>query len=500
MELLIHAAAPSARKDDEKYKRQALNYAEFQCKTRVPLATAAGTQGQHDGPVESDDDRRVESYAGSDQSTASIPVYIDNTQLAISALESQIISSSLRRQGYESPHDDVGRRFNVSTASPQTPSRAPPSEPTAKGSTIGRRTEQATTPSTVSTTISRSPNLPRALGSPYVPMQEDNGLAIGYVGSNHEQQGDPSHHSNHSLIRRKNEKSTQSTPWSGDDIPSQLPSSYSLSDINSRESKDRADHTSSSGPQIGSSHSQAGHATQIHVSPQRNTERTSPSDHATSQMSSHEALDVLSQPVEEARLGPIAPTIAPDTEAGLENHKATVSVQNTISIPSSKDLATLAALPISISPKPPLTSTSLFDTHIIPGLRLLEENPQLIDRYIPSQITREIQTSERGYWSFDTRTWTFNLQIGFWRFLQVMLESGKTGWGVWCTRIIRDDDETQEFSKHPEGDAGLGVVHVYCWGQIIKHVYLMLYVASKSKIRKVGAVWVDADGQIVVRM
>jgi hypothetical protein len=28
----------------------------------------------------------------------------------------------------------------------------------------------------------------------------------------------------------------------------------------------------------------------------------------------------------------------------------------------------------------------------------------------------------------------------------------------------------------------------------------MLYVASKSKVRKLGLIWVDADGEVVVRM
>jgi len=41
---------------------------------------------------------------------------------------------------------------------------------------------------------------------------------------------------------------------------------------------------------------------------------------------------------------------------------------------------------------------------------------------------------------------------------------------------------------------------VFCWGEIVEHVYLLLYVASKSKIKKIGAVWIDAGGDDVVRM
>ena len=43
-------------------------------------------------------------------------------------------------------------------------------------------------------------------------------------------------------------------------------------------------------------------------------------------------------------------------------------------------------------------------------------------------------------------------------------------------------------------------VRVFCWGEVVKHVYLMLYVASKSKVRKLGLKWEDAGGEIVVRM
>ena len=64
-----------------------------------------------------------------------------------------------------------------------------------------------------------------------------------------------------------------------------------------------------------------------------------------------------------------------------------------------------------------------------------------------------------------------------------MIGPGRVGWGVWCTR-----------------EADTLVVRVYCWGEVARHVYLMLYVASKSKVRKLGLNWVDADGEVVVQM
>ena len=41
---------------------------------------------------------------------------------------------------------------------------------------------------------------------------------------------------------------------------------------------------------------------------------------------------------------------------------------------------------------------------------------------------------------------------------------------------------------------------MFCWGEVVRHIYLMLYVASKSKVRKLGLKWVDANDEIVVQM
>ena len=92
------------------------------------------------------------------------------------------------------------------------------------------------------------------------------------------------------------------------------------------------------------------------------------------------------------------------------------------------------------------------------------------------------------------------------------------GWGVWCTREAFDQEcrplgASKEGTNgdgtatvHPDASVsvtprsnGLGRVRVFCWGEVVEHVYLLLYVASRSRIRKVGAVWVDADEEVVIR-
>ena len=51
-----------------------------------------------------------------------------------------------------------------------------------------------------------------------------------------------------------------------------------------------------------------------------------------------------------------------------------------------------------------------------------------------------------------------------------------------------------------ESVGGLGLVKVFCWGEVVPHVYLLLYVASNNRVRKSGLQWVDAEGEVVVRM
>ena len=41
---------------------------------------------------------------------------------------------------------------------------------------------------------------------------------------------------------------------------------------------------------------------------------------------------------------------------------------------------------------------------------------------------------------------------------------------------------------------------VYTWGEIASHIYLLLFLASERKIRKMGAQWRDCGEEAVVQM
>lgn len=44
------------------------------------------------------------------------------------------------------------------------------------------------------------------------------------------------------------------------------------------------------------------------------------------------------------------------------------------------------------------------------------------------------------------------------------------------------------------------VLKVYCWGEVVAEVWLIMYMGGKRKIKGLGSKWIDAGGEAVVRM
>ena len=43
-------------------------------------------------------------------------------------------------------------------------------------------------------------------------------------------------------------------------------------------------------------------------------------------------------------------------------------------------------------------------------------------------------------------------------------------------------------------------LRVYCWGEVVEHIYYLLFVASRSKVKMAGLQWLDGAGEVVVQM
>lgn len=167
--------------------------------------------------------------------------------------------------------------------------------------------------------------------------------------------------------------------------------------------------------------------------------------------------------------------------------------------------------PDEIHPPPPRTSLKGFLPPLItPALQSLAVQLELPRRYHPRSQTRPLRELERGYWSVSMVGWSKTVRDQAWVALRNYLGQGKAGWGVWCLRcdsrrpLDQDDEEVSEGhqsngSHKVEGDDELGL-RMYCWGGVVGHTYLLLYLVSQRRVKGTGARWVDGGGEVVVVM
>ncbi|KAK3078661.1 hypothetical protein LTS18_006946 [Coniosporium uncinatum] len=153
-----------------------------------------------------------------------------------------------------------------------------------------------------------------------------------------------------------------------------------------------------------------------------------------------------------------------------------------------REAGPISDVPLSASsPLPETGVEKLTDnpSYLTPVLNMLMDKMSM--KYKPSTVARPLRPTERGYWSFSTVSWTSELQQEFWQILTKSFQNGACGWGISAHR-------------YPIDDLSLGQVRVYCWGEIVPHIYLALYAYSNNQIRKVAPQWMDAEGKVVVQM
>jgi hypothetical protein len=178
-------------------------------------------------------------------------------------------------------------------------------------------------------------------------------------------------------------------------------------------------------------------------------------------------------------------------------------------ISSSRNIATIASLPSSqiikglrssppstdkpspwsklleIRPAPPTTSTGDLDpeTFITDSLHQLASKMPAARLFCPIAQTRDLRSMERGYWLLNCESWDRGLRSRCWHFLGDRIGKNLLGWGVWCIR-----------------DAEHSTIRVYCWGIVVDYIYLLLYLASEGKVKKIGASWIGGDGEAIIKM
>ncbi|KAJ9669272.1 hypothetical protein H2201_000624 [Coniosporium apollinis] len=165
--------------------------------------------------------------------------------------------------------------------------------------------------------------------------------------------------------------------------------------------------------------------------------------------------------------------------------------------PASIDLSTL---PMVYHAPPPETDSITdpgWPSQITPTLARVFEGVVANPSMILKRSTRAISPVERGYWHLDPSTWPPDIQAAFWRIVGDNIPHGNCGWNVWCTR-----EASSEFpaSAEIQSRGGLGVIRFWCWGEIVGHVWAFLVVASRRWVKWTGARWVAGRGEVVVEM
>ncbi|KAI3320834.1 hypothetical protein HD806DRAFT_547025 [Xylariaceae sp. AK1471] len=135
-------------------------------------------------------------------------------------------------------------------------------------------------------------------------------------------------------------------------------------------------------------------------------------------------------------------------------------------------------------PEPAVASAHILaDQMITMPLYELARDFNLDKKFRPQSHTRPLRPFERGYWQIDCEPWAERRKLECWVFLANYVGMGKAGWGVWCSR-----------------DENFQSVRIYCWGEIVLYVYLLLYVSSQREVLYTGASWYDGDHNEVIVM
>jgi hypothetical protein len=163
------------------------------------------------------------------------------------------------------------------------------------------------------------------------------------------------------------------------------------------------------------------------------------------------------------------------------------------------DDSKISVLPRVIRSPPPTESIMQSEgtgTFMTKTLQRVMTYTDLVERYKHMKEAREIQASERGYWKIDTSKWSHKRQFDFWTFLNNLVGNGRAGLATQCFRNVNDDGS----DDHTTPDQ-LGTVRVYCWGELVMHIWLLCHLASGGTLKSKQSIWISAiDGQPLVYM
>lgn len=168
-------------------------------------------------------------------------------------------------------------------------------------------------------------------------------------------------------------------------------------------------------------------------------------------------------------------------------------------------LPTLVDPPYTIFPPSPPTSST---PPQIPKEMYDFITTQLPHKYerIRRAQHRDITRWERGYWQIDLSRWGDPAhKAQFWKDIKEHVEAGRLGPVSVFLETEEGGQTTQRWGEDYGGARDRGeaarrgnLVRVYCYGGVVGIVWSVLYVLGYRSV--LGAVWVDSEGEVVVRM
>jgi hypothetical protein len=175
---------------------------------------------------------------------------------------------------------------------------------------------------------------------------------------------------------------------------------------------------------------------------------------------------------------------APDLKSSIATARISHDPQNIASTGQGlpQDFSKLPIDAFPPAPKISIERPSQLPSQITKHLAAIRaRNPK---RFQPTRKSDAPKSDNRGYWAVDCSQWSVELQHQFWTAACEHVHSGRLGWGTTLHR--------QALSPQT-----LGLVRVYCWAEVVEHIWLLLWLCSKGEIANSGSKWMDAGGGVV---
>jgi hypothetical protein len=200
--------------------------------------------------------------------------------------------------------------------------------------------------------------------------------------------------------------------------------------------------------------------------------------------------------------------------------------------PSDQPFPSISSLPTSIHAPPPPAGHLLYTSHLTTSLRNLATHLPITTSFRPNFVQRDINVLERGHWHLqipiisdsclppkDTtppaneqnhnhsketpqpQPWPETSFLTFFHALADHVRRGDSGWGVSIYREALTPASPRQPKTRNTGDrvAEIGL-KVTCWGEVIPHIYLLMWVLSDKRTERLEMEWRDGKGDCVIRM